>query len=74
MQEKMVGNGRGMLILYAFLGLQLFVVVESHGSWQNKALKYSALLFRDFQEVTRTEAGEIPRASSSPYGKMFLTH
>lgn len=58
----MAGNARVMLILCAFLALQSFAAVEaveSHGPWQDRALKSSSLVFRDFKEITRTEAGEI---------------
>lgn len=55
----MAENARVMLILYAFFALQSFAAVESHGPWQDRALKSSSLVFRDFKEITRTEAGEI---------------
>ena len=55
----MVGNGHVMLFLYAFLGLQAFAALDPRNPWQNKTSNNSPLVFRDFQEIARTEAGEI---------------
>ena len=55
----MVGNGHVMLFLYAFLGLQAFAALDPRNPWQNKTSNNSPLVFTDFQEIARTEAGEI---------------